>query len=519
MLQFEVYLNGAPAQELDLSGAYAFGQDGTPVRAELTFGDGQISCVKRVAGACGLALLWSAGQSGSFMLSTTRLPDRPKPYNLNVELARAQMMRIAQKREDWGLFDYTDAEELNKEFLKVHKYFTESLKADDPAEAAALADKALAEGVTVGERIALFHADIFLSRRLASNFAVVRTGFGCKADLLSKSELYLNRLQEVCDFVSIDTPWKHIEPKENQYRYEEIDAWMNWAAQAGKPVHAGPLLCFSDAHVPDWLYIWEHDYEALRDVIYEHIQRLAQRYKKQVRVWKVAAGIHARNCFNLSFEQIMELTRISCLLVKQIAPDSQVIIDLTMPFGEYYARNQRTIPPMLYADMAIQSGIKFDAFGLQMHMGVPVDGHYVRDLMQISSLLDRFVGFREGLHVTACQVPSDMSPDAWDAWEGKESVAKAGRWHAPWSQRLQAEWLQAFYRIAISKPFVETICWNDLADYEGHYIPHGGLCRNDLKPKLSYRELRNFKAHLISSATGVIDQQSRKSTPQEDNEG
>ena len=32
------------------------------------------------------------------------------PYILNVELARAQLMRIAQKREDWGLFDYPGAE-------------------------------------------------------------------------------------------------------------------------------------------------------------------------------------------------------------------------------------------------------------------------------------------------------------------------------------------------------------------------------------------------------------------------
>ena len=207
----------------------------------------------------------------------------------------------------------------------------------------------------------------------------------------------------------------------------------------------------------------------------------------------------------------MELTRISCLLVKQIAPDSQVLIDLVTPWGEYYARDQRTIPPMLYADMAVQSGIKFDAFGIHMHMGVPVEGHFVRDLMQISSLLDAFVSFGKSVHVTAAQVPSAVTADEWDAWGGAQAVERAGRWHAPWSQRLQAEWLQAFYRIAISKPFVDTICWRDLADYEHHYLPHGGLCRNDTKPKLAYRELRNFKAAMASASDGVIDQQKRKS--------
>ena len=64
---------------------------------------------------------------------------------------------------------------------------------------------------------------------------------------------------------------------------------------------------------------------------------------------------------------------------------------------------------------------------------------------------------------------------------------------------MQAEWLQAFYRVAISKPFVESITWRNLADYEGHYIPHGGLCRNNLEAKLAYKELRNFRAYMAST--------------------
>ena len=71
------------------------------------------------------------------------------------------------------------------------------------------------------------------------------------------------------------------------------------------------------------------------------------------------------------------------------------------------------------------------------------------------------------------------------------------------AQRLQAEWVQAFYRIAISKPFIESISWLDLADYEGHYLPHGGLCRNDMDPKLAYRELRNFKASLAADTPAI----------------
>lgn len=508
-MRFEVYRDGAPADRVNLVGAYVFGQSSVPVRAELDYNDGQISVTKRIPGASGLTLLWNVGETGTYLLSTTRLPERTRPYNLHVELARGRIMQIAHKQEEWGLFDYKDAKELNEDFKVVRRQFIESLKADDPAKAAELADKALANAVTLSEKLSLFHADIFLARRRASSLSVGRTGFGCTADLFSTDEKYHKIMTDGFDFISVPIPWKHVEPKESQYQYEEVDVWMSWARQARRPVHAGPLLSFDQSDLPEWLYIWEHDYDSLRELIYEHVQRVVKRYAKQVGVWNVVSGIHAQNSFNLSFEQLMELTRMSCLLVKQLAPKSQVMIDLAAPWGEYYAHNQRTIPPLLYADMASQSGIKFDSFGISMQMGVPVEGLYVRDLMQISALLDEFMKFGKNVHVTACEVPSGVTPDKWDRWSGKASVAEAGQWHAPWSQRLQAEWLQAFYRIAISKPYVDTICWRDLADYGNHYLPHGGLCAEDMTAKLAYRELRNFKAYLMSAGSTVIDQQRR----------
>lgn len=497
MLRFEVYDEGVPARQIDLSGAYAFGQDAIPVRADLAAANGLISCLKRVPGACGIALMWQAGDSGRFLLPTTRLPESDRPYNLHVELARAQMQRIAQKREDWGLFDYPDAEKLNDEFRAVHEKFIASIKASEAAQASKLADEALAAGVTLGEKIALFHADIFLARRKALAPGG-KTLFGCQVDMFSNSDAYADRLRDAADFISVPMPWKHTEPKERKHQFSQIDEWINWAARFDKPVHTGPLLSFEPSQLPEWLYIWEHDYDTMRDLIYERIGQIVKRYRKHVRVWNVVSGLHAYNSFNLNFEQLMELTRMCCLLVKKLAPQSQVMIELTMPWGEYYARNQRTIPPLLYADMAVQSGIKFDAFGVQLCMGVPVDGLYVRDLLQISSLLDEFVALSKTVHISAAEAPSDVAADAWDAWGGKEPIPKAGQWHAPWSQRLQAEWLQAFYRIAISKPFIESVCWRDLADYEGHYVPHGGLCRNDLEPKLAYKELRNFKGLLAN---------------------
>jgi hypothetical protein len=71
-----------------------------------------------------------------------------------------------------------------------------------------------------------------------------------------------------------------------------------------------------------------------------------------------------------------------------------------------------------------------------------------------------------------------------------------GQWHQTWSEALQAEWLRQFYRIALSKPFVESVTWRDLADVPGHYLPFGGLLRGDLSPKPAYEALLELRKEL-----------------------
>ena len=201
-------------------------------------------------------------------------------------------------------------------------------------------------------------------------------------------------------------------------------------------------------------------------------------------------GVHADNVFNFTFEQIMELTRVTVLLVKQTVPKAQATIDLVAPWGEYYARNQRTIPPVFYADMVAQSGVGFDGIGVQFLFGTPVDGMYVRDMFQISDKLDRLGNLGKPIHVTAVQVPSRSASTG--------SADPAGCWLKPWDETVQAKWLKEFCTVALSKPFVESITWRDLADREPGpgVIPSGGLLNGDLSPKLSYKVLKEFRSEL-----------------------
>ncbi len=508
-MRFRAYIDGGPVGSLNLGGAYLVGSDGVPLAADIRLAEGEIRCAKRAQGPAGLSLLWDVPQFGRIMLETTRLPDDDdRAYNLNVELARCRLMRIAQKREDWGLFELGDVPEEEADLDKARGYFIESLKAKDPVQAAKLADESLRLSCEVGEKLSLFHADIFLARRRQSGSFSRRT-FGCSVDLSSLNEGYCRRLLEGFDFLNLPIVWRDIEPKEQDFQWSLLDRWVEWLTKHRVPLRASPLVAFDEANIPDWLYIWEHDFETVRDMVYDHINRVAERYGNYVHSWEVISAIHAENCFNFNFEQLMELTRMAATLTKQLSPRSATVVNLTAPWGEYYARNQRTIPPMLYADMAVQSGINFDAFGLQFFFGVPKDGMYARDLFQVSAMIDRFALLGKVLHITAIQVPSATNKDEGDAWGGEVDVEAAGYWHETWSEDLQAQWLRDFVRIALSKPFVESITWRDLADTQGHYLPHGGLLNRDLTHKKAYAELLRIRRGLPKPE----DRRRRRSQP------
>jgi hypothetical protein len=494
MLKFEVYKHGSPAKSVNLSGSYVFGQDGIPLRADLLSEGNEITCVKTTGGASGLSLLWATKNCGVYMLSTTRLPSSPKPYNLNLELARGQIMKLYKKREDWALFDTQKADILNKEFDKITREFIRALNTNnsDPGEASLRGDDVLNKGVIFGEKMALFHAELLTKKRLMSGKPKPTLGISINLD--SPPAPAREQLPETVNFISIPTPWAKTEPTEQQFCFDELDDWINWGVSKKIPVHAGPLLSFDEGFIPEWASFWRNDFDELQKRIFAHIQRIVERYESKVKLWNVVSGLAAVNSYNLNFEQITELTRKCCRYVKQLAPQSTVLIDLSHPWGEYYARNQRTIPPMLYADMAFQNDIQFDAFGIHLQMGATSDGYYVRDLFQIGSLMDEFSVHGKALHITACQVPSSVRSDRNDAWAGRAHCRKAGAWHAMWSPRLQAEWLQAIYRLGMSRSFVESLCWGDLGDVPGHHLPNGGLCTEDMTPKLALTEMRHLKA-------------------------
>ncbi len=498
LITFKIFKDGKLCEQLPQTGFHLFGPDDIPVRSEFQLNPGEIIGIRRNEGAVGLSTMWQVEGFGKCALQTTRLPVREKFYNLNVEIARSRLLRISQKREEWGLTDLTLTENQHDLIDQSMEHFISALcHLPDPEKASQFADASLNLSMKMGESLAMSHAEMFLKRRVETQ-SVKRHNFGCVFDTTRINDKdYLRIIKDNFHFVTIPVTWKQIEPKEQELNFDELDACISWLAKNRIAVRVGPLLSFAPEHVPDWLFIWENDFEQVREMAYEYISTIVTRYEGKVQAWDVVSGLNANNCFKFSFEQIVEMTRSATLAAKRASARSLILVGLTELWGEYYSRNQRAVPPMIYADAVYQSGIHFDGYSIHLSFGANKQGMQTRDLLELSIMMDRFAHFGKPLHVSSIKVPSQPVTSA----EASNGVTDGGFWHGSWTPEIQKQWLSAFYQIALSKPFVETVSWDNLIDQSNGAVHHGGLLAPDLTRKPAFDQLCNLKKTLISNGS------------------
>lgn len=498
MLKFAVYNQNDQSPDFILSNSYLLGADDIGIRANITYEDHVITCDKKTMGPAAFALQIPVNGLGELTLQTCLLAEREKPYILMLELARQRIMKIIAKMEDWSIYELDPTTSTAKRLkLAKDKFIQALISQNDPPESDRLARESLAAAIDASEEFTILQADRMLRTRKEQNH-LPKHIFGVGVGLKQTGNPKLAQLLSNFDYLRLPTPWRVMEPEEQNFSWEPLDAWAEWAFRNKMKLVAGPIVSFNSTVVPDWLYIWEHDYDTIRDLLYEHIERVVTRYKNVVSLWNVVSGIHTNNQFQFNFEQLMDLTRMAIMLTKQVQPNSKTLIEIVEPFGEYHANNSRSIPPMMYAEMVLQSGIPFDGFGLKLMMGQSTNGQYTRDLLQLSTMLDRFSQFGKPVYVTAVGVPSQTieEPFIEPHVEEVEVNHTAGYWRKPWNEIVQSRWLEVFYNIAMSKPYVESVAWLTLADHAGVEMPFCGLADNQANPKKAYKKLMGFRKHL-----------------------
>ena len=79
--------------------------------------------------------------------------------------------------------------------------------------------------------------------------------------------------------------WKSLAPTEGKYRWDELDAQLAWASKQKLAVQAGPLIDFRAGALPDWIWLWEGDFDAILGLAVDLVRQAVARYRGKVPVW------------------------------------------------------------------------------------------------------------------------------------------------------------------------------------------------------------------------------------------
>jgi endo-1,4-beta-xylanase len=187
---------------------------------------------------------------------------------------------------------------------------------------------------------------------------------------------------------------------------------------------------------------------------------------------------------------MVEITRLATEQARVGNPKAVRIVNSCCLWAEYMKGQSgpdvRVCTPQQFLDRLRAAKVDYDVIGLQFY-------YPSRDLLEISRMIDRFARFGKPVQITEVAAPSSAEGDEYSYWKDPNAVRAMGVWHRPWDEELQVEWMEGFYTICYSKPFVEAITWWDFADYRpGHFFPHGGFLDHEYVPKKSFFHLKRL---------------------------
>lgn len=355
----------------------------------------------------------------------------------------------------------------------------------------------------LGENLAVSRAEKLIRiKKIKGEFNDFK--FGCQAFGINHGQKYKKLWLDNFDMGTIPLYFFLTKPNGKDFTdWRLTDQIVNWLSANHKTIKGHPLVWLHRFATPEWLK--QLSFKELKQFLLNHVKETVTKFGKTIKVWDIINEPSANdaNGLNLTVGQLLEITQFVSDEVKKIQPDAHRIINLSDIFGgKGWIHDLPAIPPSHFIKLCIRQGVEFEGIGLQFYMGMRKE-FACRELLDISQLFDQFTQFKKNLHLSELGWPSrhDVDPDCFFNVDHPEV---AGRWHQPWSESLQAEFLEKVFTVFASKPLAKSITWWDFTDKGTHrdiasrFIPFGGLTRKDLTPKLALIALKKFKKFIKS---------------------
>ncbi len=493
VMKFKLPSNEAAQRLPEYRRAYITGLDRTPGRLAVELRNGLMTCVRDTPESGRLFVPWPIEGHGTPIVGTATLAERVLPYTLAVELARGKLNDIRNQVSDWVQMGLRSTPELDKVLATAQHAFVECATSTDRTEVCTEAARASLEAsARAGDLLVEAYTAQILQSRLAST-SRLSTHLGCVLEGSPQKLPASLDWSSAFNSCQLGVSWKQIAPSEGQYRWELLDSQLAWCRAKGLAFEVGPLIEFRQGCLPDWVWLWECDCETISGLAADFVRQVVQRYRGKVPLWHVVHRAGSGDILGLTEEEQIRITARAVQVAHQADPSAQLTIGVDRPWAEWMGSSHFQLGPLHLCDYLLRADLGLSAVAIEIAPGYSTPGSYMRDLFELSRLLDLYSLLNVPLHVWMA-LPSAAGPDP----NADPHVrVESSQWPVPLDEALQQSWAARWVALAVAKPFVRTLSWLQLSDALPHLYPHGGLLRPDQTAKPLYSWLQRLRKETL----------------------
>lgn len=487
VMRFTVPPDRIPAELLPQ--VFVTGLDRVPWWVQTRQEGNQLLLERLVSDSGNLCVPWPVEGFGRLALSTATLLEREEPYALPLELARGKVAQVRNQLSEWEIQGLESSPELRQKLHEATQLFSRALSCQaDLARSQRVAEASLQRAVEAAQLL----TDCYREQALAVRHRAAErlpTLLGAHLGSSLPDDFTTEQCRTAFNAACVPLVWREIQPEEGRFDWSVSDKQMAWCRAKDLTVAAGPLLLLDDYNLPDWLHMYQGEFDTILEFASRFVELVVRRYRGSVSLWIGAGRINTADVLSLSEEEKVRLVARGVDVVHALDADRELLLSFDQPWGEYLTERMNDLPPLHFADALVRAGLGVSGLMLELNLGYVPAGSVPRDALEVSRLLDYWSCLGTPLYV-AVTVPSAARPDLLAqrrtaVMEGESSVT------------TQESWVREYLPLMLAKPFLKGILWNQLRDYERHDFPHGGLFDLRRQPKPALHQLAALrKAHL-----------------------
>jgi hypothetical protein len=471
---------------------YVSGMDRTPWVVDTAADGGELVLERDVSDSGSVTVPWHVEGHGLVALSTGTLAERWEPYHLPLELARGTIHGLRGQLFEWQSMGLTVPNEVHNRLREALREFSAAAVRQEDGDGK-MAQNALRIALDGAQLLAAAYADqLIAARRRATGR--LPAFLGCALSGEEMDEAATRFYLAAFNMAMVHVYWRDVESVEGRFDWSACDRQVAWCREQGLRVCLGPLLQPDTRGLPDWVYLWDDDYDSLLAAAGQFIEALVKRYRDKVDIWQCAARVNSSQVLRFSEEEKLRIVAWIVCRVRQLDPEHPVLVGIDQPWGEYQGRRAVDLSPIHFADALVRAHLDIKAFFLEMNFGCYSGGSLLRNEIDLNRLLE-YWGLLGVPLLVGLTIPSADGPDA----KARQNIDFTA---GSWSLADQQAWTARYVPLILAKTGIHAVVWNQFEDGKPHEFPHAGLITSQGQAKPALRTMAALRAAFINPRPG-----------------